>query len=342
MIGQAEGTFETGVRVSAPARLHLGFLDLSGSLGRRFGSLGLSIERPATRIRARRAAMRRVSGPDAARAEAALLRIASALGLDPAIELVVESALPPHCGLGSGTQLGLAVGKALGVLSGHDLTPREIGRLLQRGQRSAIGIGTFESGGVILDGGRGERDDAPPIVCRMPVPSHWRILLIQDRARSGLSGKREVQAMAALAPFPDNLAGLLCRLVLMKALPALAEADCDAFGEAIGEMQRRLGDHFAPAQGGRYTSPAVAEVLAWAESRGITGVGQSSWGPTGFAIIGDPDHAEALAAEARERWAGHPGLAFDLVRGNNRGVALTAAMPFTEPELLEQQGSPSA
>ena len=32
------------VDVSAPARLHLGFLDLGGGLGRRFGSLGVAID----------------------------------------------------------------------------------------------------------------------------------------------------------------------------------------------------------------------------------------------------------------------------------------------------------
>ena len=33
-----------GVSVRAPGRLHLGFLDPSGSLGRRFGSIGLVID----------------------------------------------------------------------------------------------------------------------------------------------------------------------------------------------------------------------------------------------------------------------------------------------------------
>ena len=32
------------IRVCAPGRLHLGFLDPSGSLGRRFGSVGLMID----------------------------------------------------------------------------------------------------------------------------------------------------------------------------------------------------------------------------------------------------------------------------------------------------------
>ena len=36
----------TTVRVRAPARLHLGFLDMNGALGRRFGSIGTG-RRPA-------------------------------------------------------------------------------------------------------------------------------------------------------------------------------------------------------------------------------------------------------------------------------------------------------
>src|SRR6185369_13930596 len=44
------------VTVTAPARLHLGFLDLEGGLGRRFGSLGLTLEGVVTRVGAARAA----------------------------------------------------------------------------------------------------------------------------------------------------------------------------------------------------------------------------------------------------------------------------------------------
>ena len=40
----------TIVRVAATARLHLGFFDLGAGPGRRFGSLGLALDRPATRL----------------------------------------------------------------------------------------------------------------------------------------------------------------------------------------------------------------------------------------------------------------------------------------------------
>ena len=38
------------VSVIAPARLHMGFIDLSGSLSRHFGSIGIALNEQATRL----------------------------------------------------------------------------------------------------------------------------------------------------------------------------------------------------------------------------------------------------------------------------------------------------
>ena len=56
------------VTVTVPARLHLGFLDIDGSLGRRFGSIGLSIDRPVTRVTLEHARQTAVVGPGSERA----------------------------------------------------------------------------------------------------------------------------------------------------------------------------------------------------------------------------------------------------------------------------------
>src|SRR5262249_28537159 len=61
------------VTVSVPARLHFGFVDLNGGLGRRFGSLGLGLEAPSTCVSLARSARLEVSGPDAERARRYLL-----------------------------------------------------------------------------------------------------------------------------------------------------------------------------------------------------------------------------------------------------------------------------
>ena len=311
------------VRITAPGRLHLGFLDLAGTLGRRFGSLGITLDRPSTAVRLRRAATLTASGPDSGRALAAVEKAAARFGLDTRVEVTVEAALPPHSGLGSGTQLGLAVATGLCLVNGLDISPREVGAALGRGARSAIGIGAFTEGGVILDGGKKRGSQAPPpILSRLPFPENWRVLLVYDHGHQGLSGPAEVKAMEELPPFADTLAGHMARLAVMVALPALAEGDVNYFAAAVGEMQRLLGDHYASAQGGRYTSSSVAEVMDWLEARGLRGLGQSSWGPTGFAIVGSPEEADQLLSEARVRFGDRPALAFDCARGSNAGARI--------------------
>src|SRR5262245_1951841 len=52
------------VTVTAPARLHLGFLDLNGGTGRAFGSIGLAISGFKTRVSVAPAQHMRVSGPE--------------------------------------------------------------------------------------------------------------------------------------------------------------------------------------------------------------------------------------------------------------------------------------
>lgn len=313
----------TAVRVTAPARLHLGFLDLEGGLGRRFGSLGLTIEGFATRVRLEPAATGRVEGTaELGRARRALETLREAWRLPP-VRATVEAVIPAHVGLGSGTQLGLALGVGLARLFGRGEGAREVAQLLERGARSGIGIGAFAQGGFILDGGRSGEGAPPPVTARLPFPEGWRLLLILDRAREGLHGPGEVGAFQALPPYTPELAGELCRRVVMQLLPGLATADLAAVGAAIGEIQKRVGDYFAPAQGGRFTSPAVAELLAWLEAQGVTGVGQSSWGPTGFAILESAEAAERLrrAAEARfaARW---PGLRLLVTAARNRGAEI--------------------
>ncbi|MEQ1653183.1 MAG: GHMP kinase, partial [Hyphomicrobium sp.] len=104
----------TTVRVRAPARLHLGFLDMNGALGRRFGSIGMAVDRPATRLTVSRAETNSASGAESART----LKLAKMFGRGSrsGFAIDVEEAIPAHAGLGSGTQLALAVGTAIARL----------------------------------------------------------------------------------------------------------------------------------------------------------------------------------------------------------------------------------
>jgi beta-ribofuranosylaminobenzene 5'-phosphate synthase len=316
------GERATSVEVFAPARLHLGFLDLEGTLGRRFGSLGLAIEGFGTRLTATAAETASAEGRAADRALHYLRRAADLLGLPASARLMIEEASPEHAGFGSGTQLGLAVASALARLHGRAVSTPELAAAIGRGARSGIGIGAFDLGGFILDGGLRRGQEIPPVTARLAFPASWRILLLLDRARGGLHGEAERAAFGALPLFPAALADRLCRLVLMALLPGLAEADFSAVANALGEIQARVGDYFSAAQNGRFSSPAVAEALAWLGAQGIAGVGQSSWGPTGFALFESAAAAAATAERLRDR-PGAPRLDLHIVAARNRGAEIT-------------------
>ncbi len=314
--------FVPSVEVEAAARLHLGFVDLHGGLGRRFGSLGVAIDGLATRVRVERAAVTEASGPGAARALAVAESVRALGGMESGVRIEIHSAIPEHEGLGSGTQLTLAVATAVATLFGMPADAAALACAAGRGARSGVGIGVFREGGFVVDGGRGPRTGVPPVVARLAFPEDWRLLLVSDAARTGVSGSAELDAFGRLAPMAEAVAGELARRVLVQLLPALVESDFDAASEAIGAIQARVGDHFAASQGGRYTSRDVADVLDWLQCEGIGGIGQSSWGPTGFALVPDARAAEVLLARARARWADRPAVHFAVHAGRNRGAQI--------------------
>ena len=310
-----------GVRVTAAARLHLGFLDLAGDLGRRFGSIGLAIDAFETRVHLRQAPNCEVLGEERERGARLARRVAESLGLDSGRQLVISKAIPAHAGLGSGTQLALAIATAFRKVAGLPLDPREDARLLDRGARSGVGVALFERGGLAVDAGRGPMTEVPPAVAQASFPREWRILLILDPRVEGAHGEKEKRAFAGLPPFSAEGASEICRCALMQILPGAAEQDLQAFGDGVARVQETLGAHFALAQGGgRFMSAAVGRVAARLKALGAHGIGQSSWGPTGFAFASDPAHAEFLAGRARaER---EPGVEIKICAARDHGAEI--------------------
>lgn len=310
------------VEIFAPARLHLGFLDLNGNLGRRFGSLGLAIDGMGTRLSMSHAEAAQARGPSAERALSYLTKAAAALDLPDTLKITVKQAIPEHVGLGSGTQLGLAVAAGLARMNGMTMDAPILAATIDRGARSGIGIGTFAQGGFIVDGGRGG-DETPPLIARMDFPAAWRMLLIFDRGMSGLHGDRERTAFQQLPPMDEAIAGRLCRLLVMRLLPGLAVQDFPGVAESLAEIQNRVGDHFAAAQGGRYASANVAGILAWLRGQGLIGVGQTSWGPTGFALVESAVRASDVETALRREFK-DTSLDFLVVAARNTGAEIKA------------------
>jgi beta-ribofuranosylaminobenzene 5'-phosphate synthase len=327
------------LRVQAPGRLHMGFLDPAGTLGRPFGSLGLVIDGFETVVEIGRAPTDTVTASTAPaqaeldRARDHLERLRAHSGRREPLALRLLQVLPAHAGLGSGTQLALAIGRAFVQWHGLQVSTATLARWLGRGQRSGIGIAGFEHGGLLLDGGPGADGSPAPLLARLPLPEAWRVLVVQDTTQQGLSGVHEAQAIGTLAPLHHTTAAEICHQVLMRVLPGVASDDFTAFAHGITRMQQLLGEHFAPAQGdSSYTSPAVGQFVQWIgeASRGRAAgdadaphgaaVGQSSWGPTAFAILPSSAAAESAVAAARAAGLLRPGLSVDIVRARNHGA----------------------
>lgn len=216
----------------------------------------------------------------------------------PRCRIRVSRSIPTHAGFGSGTQLGMAVSRALSMLTGDD-EPDAVTLALRvgRGARSAIGIHGFAQGGFLVDAGKANASEIAPLAGRIDFPCDWRILLAAPRDTAGLSGAEEENAFARLPGMPATTTQRLRRIATEHLLPTVAAADFANFSEALYDFGQVVGNYFAPAQGGVFANPLMYRLADELRARGICGVGQSSWGPTLFALVEDDDSANTLAAE---------------------------------------------
>lgn len=309
------------IQVQAFSRLHFGFLNpIAGesAWSRCFGGVGLMIAQPDLRLRVGPASAWSAEGALAERALAFAQRFADASCRDEKRERVpphhvrIEQAMPTHAGLGSGTQLGLSVARALAVSWGLDGDVATLVRRVGRGLRSALGAHGFAHGGFLVESGKRAGQGLAPLAARQPFPQAWRLVVALPTGETpvplgtaGLHGRGEVEAFARLTagPAAERRTEALCRLVLLGLLPALVERDLDAFGEALYEFNVRVGEAFAPVQGDVYAAPRVAELVAFVRGQNVRGAGQSSWGPAVFAVVADTERAVHLAAQLRQRFA---------------------------------------
>jgi len=319
------------VRVDVGGRLHVGFQNLSLAHERLYGGVGIALDSPRVLLEAEPADRVAVTaecagtaavaaGPadqpacDVDLVETYAERSCALFGVDGVAIDVVET-LPRHVGLGSGTQTALATLAAVGRAHGRLPDVRALAPSLNRGGRSGVGVGTFESGGFVVDAGHPtERfTTAPPaagewsvpaITARHDIPQAWRFLVVLPDAEAGRSGEGEDESMRSVVETADpSVADSLAALLTRRLLPAIAEGRLEAFGDAVGEFGRLNGAWYADEQGGVYRPPAGRLIDELADSHAVRGVGQSSWGPAVYGItdasLADEAHTaaeDALAA----------------------------------------------
>lgn len=318
------------VTIRATARLHLGFIDLHGGLGRIFGSLGVSIDKPAYIVELQRKKEGRViTGEEKDRVKGLAKQLVNHFGSDKGFHLTVWESIPRHVGLGSGTQLALAVGTAIAMLYGKSFKAHELSQIMGRGVDSGVGTATFAEGGFVVDGGKPTKnpegkslDKVPPLLFQQPVPTDWNFIIAIPDVPKGLSGNREKHAFQELPKGKASHARETSRLVLMQLLPALIRDDIDRFGEALTRIQILVGDAFSTAQAGRFASPEVAKCVDTMIKAGAVGAGQSSWGPTCYGLVrGLKAATEVKTAVSKVMGSSH-GTTF-IATANNQGAQIT-------------------
>jgi beta-ribofuranosylaminobenzene 5'-phosphate synthase len=306
------------VYVKTPARLHFGLIDLNGDLGRVFGGLGVGIDRPSVVLEAQPAEKLAITGERTERTKALAKRFFETYGVKSGASINVKQAIPEHSGLGSGTQLALAVATALAELFNVDASTQALADAMGRGHRTSVGTTIFEQGGFVVDGGK-SKNGFPTTILRQPFPQDWGFVVAVPNVKKGLAKKAETAAFEALTPMTAEEAGRMCRLTMMKLLPSLVEHDIKGFGEALTEIQTVIGDYFAKVQGGTYSSRVTAEGIALLQKLGAYGAGQSSWGPAFYGLT-LKDQAEEIKPKVRAFLNEGVGGQVFTAKANNRGA----------------------
>jgi beta-RFAP synthase len=315
------------VQLETPSRLHFGLLGWGPELRRQYGGVGLMIRSPDIAVSAETAARWQFEGVLAERVAqiAAMIEarlLATGIRARPCRISVVRAPLE-HVGLGVGTQLSLAVGRAILEAAGDfDVDAERLARLTGRGLRSGIGLHGFLHGGLIVDGGRKGETDVPPLLVRMPFPDDWSVLLVQPEGLRGLHGRDESRAFASLPATAERVTDRMCRIVLTYLLPAVVEHDLASFGSALGDLQALVGSLFAPAQGGAYSAAQADSMALELRRMDFVGIGQSSWGPSLYAFtdLPRPDlTAQAGRLRARPAFAD---ASLVVTAANNEGMSI--------------------
>ncbi len=325
------------IKVKTPSRLHLTLIDLNGSLGRIDGGIGVTLDYPNVVIEAEASDSIVVEGEKVELVESITRKVIDKISPGNGVKIKIRSTIPEHVGLGSKTQISLAIATAINRIYLRNFSVRELVKIVGRAGTSGIGVAAFERGGFILDGGHtfgpGKQKEkflpssaslAPPapVIIRQDVPEDWFFVIGIPNVDKGAHGAREIEVFKKYCPVPLKEVEKLCHLVLMKTLPAIMDKDIETFGASLCEIQK-IGFKKVEVE---LQDPVVKKLMEFMIKNGAYGSGVSSFGPAVYGLVSGIEAAEKLALETELFLKKHTGgLAF--VSGvNNNGMELKEAI----------------
>ncbi|MFX0029267.1 MAG: beta-ribofuranosylaminobenzene 5'-phosphate synthase [Candidatus Hermodarchaeota archaeon] len=331
----------TSIRITTPCRIHLSLIDENGYTGRVDGGIGFMLDRPNVVLEVSNCADE--------------FKIETHKYYRESIEVINEIAskvfktfnisnknfhfklkryFPSHVGLGSKTQLSLAIACAITKLKSlNRLSTEQLTQLVGRGGTSGIGWRGFETGGFILDGGhefgKGKEKETflpssaattvnPALtISRHNIPENWRFVLIIPNVKKGAYGDEEVRVFQNYAPIPKDEVNEVSHQILMKIIPNLIKNNLKGFGEGLKRIQS-LGFKKIEID---LQHDVVKSLLRFFDDYGLKAYGMSSFGPSVVGIVESDAEADDLLKAVQKNQKNGGGHIY-ICKPNNTGAKI--------------------
>lgn len=214
----------------------------------------------------------------------------------------VHKSIPRHSGFGSTTQIMLAAAKCITEINEIFLDAPELAKIVGRGGTSGIGVEAFSRGGFIFDAGHRLKTEkegflpssvskAPPpkILLNYKIPDDWFfVCALPDKGK--IYGGREAGIFSEYCPVPSEEVDKICRIVLVKILPAAVEGDIENFGSGLKSLQS-LGFKKVELSFQSEESKKLIDDLGNISY----GAGLSSFGPCIYCVTKGKKHAKEVS-----------------------------------------------
>ncbi len=279
--------------IITPSRIHINSIDMTGNYGRIGLGFGIAINEPRFCIDFEKSDEIIIEGLEISRAKQYAEKLYAYFGLNGGIKLNIYEAIPPHVGLGSGTQLALAIGLVITQVEKISIDVLTIAKITGRSYFSGVGMASFFKGGFTIDSGYPFEFIRENFYHKIPIkplinynlPENWRIILaIPERIQGFCSREIEAINIHPLIPIPRHETQEIAQIVLSKLLPSIVNKDFMNFSEAI-RLTNTLGlKRYEIEIYGEYVHKIFEDLQNY-----NCAFGMSSAGPTIYIIVDNPD-----------------------------------------------------
>ncbi len=328
------------IRITTPCRLHLSLIDENGYTGRVDGGIGLMMDRPNVVLEVSNSAdefwieCNRYYKESVHVINEKASKVFKTYNINNKnFHFNLKRYYPSHVGLGSKTQLSLAIATAITKLKEKEISAHDLTKVVARGGTSGVGWKGFEAGGFILDGGHdfGEGKEketylpssasitADPAltILRYPIPENWRFVLVIPNVKKGAYGDNEVEIFQKHAPIPREQVNEVSHQILMKIVPGIIKNDLKCFGEGLKRIQS-IGFKSIEIN---LQDDIVKNLLKFFEESGVKAYAMSSFGPSVVGITESYGEALKLKRAVRKYIQSVGGYIF-ICRPNNIGAKI--------------------